>query len=303
MKKSSPQKRFVLTFLRHISHEGHAILYMVMQMVIYLDVLLLSNLWVNALLLYASARIMHMPLSRLRGLLSAMLGSLFSLLIFLPPFALPWLMLIRLCGAGCMALSAFRFQSFSSLMRSTVCILLVSTIFSGGIFLVSSVFRSSHIYIVNSFVYIHISLLVLLIGTTAAAAIAVLLSAKQQITNPSSYLLHLRIGGKDFCMNALADTGNTLRDAFSGKPVIICPRALLTSDVSCDLSVFSKYKGFRMLPIQTVAGQTVLPAFQPEYAAIAPVHSPALPSHPIDVLLAVTEEQTPAVIPACCLRF
>ena len=52
--------------------------------VIYIDVLLALNLWIDFILLLATARILRLPRRRWRMVLGALLGAATSCLIFLP---------------------------------------------------------------------------------------------------------------------------------------------------------------------------------------------------------------------------
>lgn len=269
-------------------------------MVIYLDVLLLSNIWVNALLLYATAGINHSPLRTRKAIISAAIGSVFSLTILLPPLPLPVWSVVRIFGATAMIILAFGFHGISRLLRQTIWLILVSILFSGTIFYLGSRLHTIGFYFANSYVYMDISLLTLLFGATVAAAISSILKQKRDLADTSTYFLHIRLGERDLCMEALADTGNTLRDVFSGKPVVICPQSRIFPLQQSDaFSMCTKQKAFRMLPVSAVTGTKLLPAFQPDAVSIRTNRSA---EYPIDVMLALTEEQTPAIVPACCFR-
>ena len=268
-------------------------------MVIYLDVLLLSNLWVNALLLYAAAKITHTPLRKMRTLLASAAGAFFSLMIFLPALPLPILSLIRVAGALFMVTVAFGIRNIRMLLRQTVWLLLIILVFCGTVYWLASRLHAVGFYASNSFIYMDISLMVLLIGATIAAAVSTLISHRQDIADTSTYLLHIRISDKDFCMEALADTGNSLRDVFSGKPVVICAKNRIFS--AKDDTAYTNLHAFRMLPVTTVTGKMLLPAFQPDFISICS-YSAHKNERPLDVMLALTDEDTPAIVPACCLR-
>ena len=246
-------------------------------MTVYLDVLLLSNLWADYALLLACARLTHTPMNRCRGLLGAAVGALSALTVLLPPLPLPVCFLLRILTAAAVCLTAFGKRR---LLRQTAVFLAVSLFFCGVLYAFSAVCRPAGWYLCNTVIYV--------------------LWARRSAAAPPGCRLHLRLGGKDYLLPAIADTGCTLCDAFTGKPVIVCPVNALadwlkqypdpeTAAASC--------KGFRMLPVKTVAGTALLPAFRPEYAALIPETQRA--ERPADVLIALSADiQTQAVVPA-----
>ena len=106
----------------------------------------------------------------------------------------------------------------------------------------------------NSFFYIDFSLLVLLITT---ALLYVLVCLIKRITIKNDYYnwrLIIRSGTRIINLDGLADTGNSLIDFFSGKPVIICNR----EDIG---SIKAK---IRLIPFSTISENGVIPVFKPD---------------------------------------
>ena len=69
------------------------------MMCIYLDVLIVLNIYVNYFLIKATAKFTHKPVSSLRCVLSALLGSLFSLTILIKNMPIAISMLLKLIAA------------------------------------------------------------------------------------------------------------------------------------------------------------------------------------------------------------
>ncbi|MBP0967833.1 MAG: sigma-E processing peptidase SpoIIGA [Oscillospiraceae bacterium] len=270
-------------------------------MTVYLDVLLLSNLWADYALLLASARLTHTPLSRGRCLLGAAAGAVCSLSVLLPPLPPAVCILLRLGTALAVCLTSF---GRKRLLRQTAVFSAVSLFFCGVLYVLSSACRPAGWYMRNTVIYADISLLMLLLGTALASLMTVLWARRSAAGMPDGCRLHLRVGGLDLLLPAIADTGNTLCDAFTGKPVIVCPANALTGWLQRypdTAAAAASCRGFRMLPVRTVAGTALLPAFQPEYAAVIPENGSA--ERPADVLIAVTEQmQKTAVIPAAVCK-
>ena len=266
-------------------------------MTVYLDVLLLSNLWADYALLLASACLTHTPMNRLRGLLGAALGAVSSLTVLLPPLPLPVCGLLRLGTAAAVCLTAFGRQR---LLRHTGVFLVVSLFFCGVLYAFSALCRPAGWYLCNTVIYADLSLMTLLLGTAAASGISVLWARRSAAAAQQICRLHLRLVEKDYLLPAIADTGNTLCDVFTGKPVIVCPENAFAdwlSQFPDSEAAAASCKGFRMLPVKTVTGTALLPAFRPDYAAVIP--ETLRGERPADVLIALSAEiRKHAVIPA-----
>ena len=270
-------------------------------MVIYLDVLLLSNLWADYALLHAAASLAHLPLPRLRGLLAAGIGAAFALTVLLPPLPAALCLIFRAVAAFAVCAAAFGFRH---LLRTTALFLGLSLFFCGTVYALSRIRAPVGFYTRNTVIYADVSLMTLLLGTALAAGISAYFSRRNAVRQSRSLILHFRISGRDFALHALSDTGNTLRDPFTGKPVAVCAAAALESWLSRypdTVTALSSCKGFRMLPVRTVTGARLLPAFQPEAATVSRSECP-LAACRADLLIAVSDDaapETPAIVPAC----
>ena len=266
-----------------------------MNMTVYLDVLLLSNLWMDYAMLQTAAHLTHTPLRCLRGILAAMLGAVSTLAIFLPAMHPVLSVLLRLVTAVMMSAAAFGLQDLRRLCMRAAVLFGVSALFSGIIGAVSLPQIAN-----NAVVYTDLSLTVLLLGSGAAAACAAIWNRIRNRIPRGAYRLNLEIGDCRFSVPALADTGSSLCDVFTGRPVIVCPAEILCgwlTGFADSASAAQSRKGFRMLPVHTVAGMRLLPAFLPDSAAIADESHPQ--ERPLDVLIAVTDaEGDRAIVPA-----
>ena len=77
---------------------------------IYIDVLLVLNIYVNFFLIRSASKIMHTPVKNYRCILASVYGSLFSLLILAPEMGVLLNFLIKLAAAFTIVLAAFGFH-------------------------------------------------------------------------------------------------------------------------------------------------------------------------------------------------
>lgn len=149
----------------------------------------------------------------------------------------------------------------------------------------------------NAFFYIDFSLLTLIAATAASYAAVCLISRLRckHIPSDSSYTLELRHNNAAASLHALADTGNSLTDAFSGKPVIICPLSsvekLISEDVRGKLPTYPEsgehISGLRLIPYTTISSSGLLPVFTPDSAVLRCVSSDGCTRCAVDVLIGI----------------
>ncbi len=191
---------------------------------IYLDVLLLTNLYVNYFLLRGAARLTGSHASVKRILLASLLGSLASCVIFLPQsWSLP-LAVAKPFLAAVLVRVAFGKCRLRLLLFRTGVFFLVNLLFAGVMILFWTVFRPQILYIAHGVVYLDISAVLLAVGTVAAYGVLMLWERvhKSKGTLPAVCRLTVILGDKRCQTTALPDTGNQLWDAFTDLPVLIC---------------------------------------------------------------------------------
>ncbi len=227
--------------------------------VIYLDVLLVFNLYMNYILLCLTARLTHRKLTFRRGLAGAGLGCCSALMLFLPQMPQSLAMCLKILTAVLICLTAFGKQG---ILWSSLCFLGAGLLTAGALLAVSAAGQMQVIH-ANACIYPDISLKYL-IGFTIG--IYLLLSVIQYLHDKfhaSEYCYQVQIcyRSQTVFLDGLADTGNALVDFYTGKPVIICDRELLKE--MCH-PAHSHY-----LPYLTVAGSGMLEVFQPDEIRIS----------------------------------
>lgn len=193
-------------------------------MLVYADVLVVINYIVNYLLLLCSEKLSGVPQKRINTVLSAALGGLASLVIFLPPMPFVVELLTKLLLALLMVAIAYRGVSAKGLLKLWLIFFTVSFLFAGAMLALWLLFGGGALTYYNGIVYLNIPPL-LLIATTAAAYLAV--EAFNRLFSPASarealYRVRAEKDGAVAEFSALEDTGNRLFEPFSGLPVMVC---------------------------------------------------------------------------------
>lgn len=261
--------RQVLTFFYTRIGYNYNITFMteLLMETIYIDVLIILNIYVNFFLIRSAAKIMHAPVKNFRCILASVYGSLFSLLILVPEMGVLLNLFIKLAAAFTIVLAAFGFHSISRFIIGSITFFAVNFIFAGVIYAVYSLLKPSFISFGNTYFYVDFSLIILILMTAALyfAVCGIKFLSDKSHQDTGCYKVIIRCSGGVISMKGLADTGNSLVDFFSGKPVIICSKHAVGSVFD-----FEKKppKGFRLLPYSTVSEHSLIPVFRPEEVII-----------------------------------
>lgn len=277
-----------------------------MSQVVYVDVLLALNLFINYLLLLSGACLLREKARRWRLLLGASLGAVYALVIFLPelPNAVSVLMKALFCVA--IVLAAYPIHGLRHFGKLTACFLAANFIFAGLMLGLWLLFRPKGMVYQNGAVYFNISITLLIFTAIACYGLTVLFSRLLRRRAPENrvYDLQIELNGKSLQTKALLDTGNSLSDCFSDTPVILLEYARAKTLLPPELCAFFRKRpsglnappeaavlGFRLIPYHSVGGTGLLPAFRPQRVLIQDAHNSF---ETMDVLVAVVNDRLAA---------
>ena len=257
-------------------------------MIIYADVLIAVNLYINYFLVRGTALLLRRKIKPLRCVLAAALGAAGALAIMLPELHPVLSVLLKVLLGMSVTLTAFGRQKRGDFLLSLLCFLAVSFAFAGGMMALWSFAAPLGMYYRNGFAYFDIPLVAAAVITAAVYGafrlVKLLLDKKRPL--PHEKVL-IRSQGLEIPLDGLADTGNSLCDSFTGKPVVIASlekvRAVLPESVLNFLSGSTEnLEGIRLIPCRTVTAEGVVPAFPAEII---------IGGKPADALLGVTLQE------------
>ncbi len=241
--------------------------------VIYIDVLCILNLWVDFLLLSATARLRRLSVKRRRLLLGAACGAVGSCLLFLPPLSWWAALLIRTVGTVLLCLIAFPFAGRRRFCGDFLTFAVLSAAFAGLATMLWYFAAPNGFWVVNGVIYYDAPAALLIVFTAVSYGAVCLfdLLTRRRMPRGGRYTLSLRHRGKEVICPCLYDTGCTLKEPFSGKPAAVmdasAAKALLPSGWQQEGEAAADAKT-RFVPFKSLSGAGLLPAFQPEYMAI-----------------------------------
>lgn len=250
-------------------------------MVIYLDVLILINLYVTYFQILAVSVFTYRKTVWYRKLSAAGIGAVASLSIFIPQEMVLTLTLLKIFLCALIAFVAFGYTGFRAYAVSVLFLMLVSFVFSGLMLCVWLFAAPMKMLFINGTVYFGIDTMTIILSTCAAYGVVRIIRyiLDKNGKTDGKYTVIIKNNGRECRLSALADSGNGMVDCFSGLPVIVCRRDMC-ADVSppaidmiennSDISEIGTQmiKGVRIMPFSTVGKGGFICMFKAESVVI-----------------------------------
>lgn len=252
-----------------------------MHYTIYLDVLICVNLFINYFVLLSVTKFLHLKITRLRLMLAALLGAVYSIFILFPQVNVALSLIIKIIMSVTICLAAFGFLDVYRLIKTMIVFYSMNFLLCAFIFFIQYFLSPAGIFIKNGIVYFKISPLFLVISTIIIYLVIRLsdhLFAKRDLPLESCTLT-ITYMDKKVSLDAKIDTGNTLKEPFSNDPVIVADYKYIENIIPEELKeIFQNFSScncnkndslnfhnanFRLVPFSTISENGILPAFKP----------------------------------------
>ena len=244
-------------------------------MTVYVDVLLVVNLFMNYALLLSTSLILKSAVSRWRLLLGAGVGSVCGLVIFLPVIPIALDVLMKFAISLLIVFCSFGYCNLRKFIRCFLTFFAVNFAFCGIMYILWTTVAPTGMVFNNGTAYFDIDLKILAISTVVCFAVLSLIAkfTTRKAPQNSIFIATLTNDNISVSLTALADTGNSLRESFSGYPVAIAEyksveKILPQSIIDYYKNEESSYENLRLIPHRTVSGTGLLPAFRPDSITI-----------------------------------
>lgn len=189
--------------------------------VIYIDSLFLLNFVVDYLLLLCAGRLAGEALHRGRLALGAALGAVYAAAVFFPGMGF---LLHPLCKLGAAVLTLLLgYGGSRRLLRVALTFFAVAAAFGGGIFALE-LLGGRGLTLKNGIFYSAMDLRLILLSAAGCYLLITLLfqrSARHSALARELVPALLTLEGRRVALTALVDTGNTLTDPATGRPVMV----------------------------------------------------------------------------------
>ncbi len=245
--------------------------------VIYADVLIFLNTVITFILLLTVKAFAATKAGPVRFALASFVGGVYSLIIFAPKIHFLLLLLARAAMCVSITFIAFHVRNIRMMLRCASLFLLISFLYAGIIYAFNYFFQSEFLIVNNGAAYFQMSAVSLILLSAAVYGVMFLLRRTLFRYRREDMIFDVSITflQRDISVKALMDSGHSVRDAYTGKPVIILTAerasALTGLQPDAELSAWANADArlcFRLLPVHALGADQFLPAFLAEKVSI-----------------------------------
>lgn len=199
-------------------------------MYVYAEYLLIENIIINFIILYVTKKITRTKTSKLRLFIASLVGSIYTLVVFFPSLQFMGKFIIKFSVSILMIILAFNPEKLHQFFKQLSAFYMVAFGFAGAIIGIFYILNNNFNLTGFSFKDFDELVKFLIVGIgVAILLIRYILKFYQIKISKEKFLTNITIGlnEKEAKLTALIDTGNSLKEPISQKPVIIAEYSAL----------------------------------------------------------------------------
>ena len=199
-------------------------------MTIYIDVIIVENLIMNYIILYATGTISKAKISYLRIFCSSLIGAIYAITEYTFKLNIYSNVIIKTILSVIIIYVAFNPQNIKKMCKQLIIFYVTTFTFGGIATYLIYVLKPQNIIIKNGIYVGTYVLKVIFIGAIIGTIILFIAfkQVKNKITKKDMICkIKIKINGKEKTLDAMVDTGNMLKEPITGTPVAVVERTSL----------------------------------------------------------------------------
>ena len=199
-------------------------------MTIYIDIVLIENLLMNYIILFATGVILKIPIKHVRLILASFVGAIYTIIAYISGLKIYSNFFLKFILSVIIIYIAFNPNQLKKLLKYTLMFYLTSFVFGGAAFALIYIVKPQEILENNGLVLNSNSLKVIFISAIIAFIVVIIgfKIVKNKISAKDMYCdLKIKINDKNIETKAMIDTGNFLKEPITNTPVIVVEHTLL----------------------------------------------------------------------------
>lgn len=199
-------------------------------MTIYLDVVLIENLIMNFIILYATGIILKNRIKNIRLILASLLGAIYSVVAYTSILEIYSSFILKIILSIILVYIAYNPQNVKQLWKQVLIFYMTSFVFGGAAFALIYVVRPQEIFMKNGLFLGTYPLKTIFLGSIIAFFIIItsFKIVKTKISKKDMFcFIKVKINNKVFETQVMIDTGNLLKEPITNTPVVVLEHTLL----------------------------------------------------------------------------
>lgn len=193
-------------------------------MTIYLDVVLIENLCMNYIILFATGYILKLKISNIKVVISSLIGSVYAIVCYMEILEIYSNIITKIVLSIVMVYVAFRPRNVKMCIKQVLMFYLISFIFGGCAFALLYIVKPQDIITRNGVFVgtypIKIAVLGALVGFIITYLVFKLI--KNGFSNKNVFCdIYVKFKEREILVKGMLDTGNLLKDPITQMPVIL----------------------------------------------------------------------------------
>ena len=199
-------------------------------MTIYVDIIIVENLIMNYIILYATGLISKNKIYYIRIFIARLIGAIYSIIEYISKLNIYSNGIIKILLSIIIVFIAFNPQNVKKMCKQIVLFYLTTFTFGGVATYLIYVLKPQYIIIKNGMYVGTYVLKVIFIGAilgTVILFVAFKLSKNKITKKDMTCKVKIKLNGKEKIINTMVDTGNLLKEPITGNPVIVVEKTVL----------------------------------------------------------------------------
>lgn len=199
-------------------------------MTIYIDIVIVENLIMNYIILYATGLISKCKIYWIRIFFASFIGAIYVATQYISKLNIYSNSVIKLILSIIIVFVAFNPQNVKKMCKQLILFYLTTFTFGGVATYLIYVLKPQNIIIKNGMYVGTYVLKVIFIGAILGSVILIVAFkiSKNKITKKDMICkVKVKLNGKEVVLNTMVDTGNMLKEPITGNPVVVVERVAL----------------------------------------------------------------------------
>lgn len=199
-------------------------------MTIYIDIVLIENLIMNYIILFATSIVLKLKVKHMRIIIASLLGAIYSIVAYIDFLKMYSNIIMKIILSILIAYIAFNPQNIKKMWKDLAVFYLISFVFGGVALALIYIVKPQDILMKKGLFLGIYPLKTIILGAIVSFFIIIIVfkMLKNRISKKDMFCnIEIKINNQLIKTNAMIDTGNFLREPITNTPVIVIEHTLL----------------------------------------------------------------------------